>query len=714
MVKKRIISIILCLGLLLSSCFTAVYAGTLSAVTKLDGSTVTVSGGGVTNVKKIVTVKITDPDGNIININQLKANDDGSFSYSAPLPEKSGTYEVSVFARGEKEIVPVSVLYITEGAKLDAAVDINEAIKNGTAETELAKYAEYFGIEEWTEAEIENAAEFLTYLMPENGYDFDSMKSCLVRSKTIFTEIKDRSEYTLTGFLQANKDILIHDNDVFVRYNSLSTANRRAVNNIILSGTYTDLESLHTAVRNAVESVFADIEAKELGIQADIDVNIIKIKGSGTETAAKIVTLKIIDPENKTININQIKAKDDGSFEYSAEISADAPSGYYTVSATSRGMTDISVVSGLSYLSGKDRNSITDKIEKSDADNISALLKENAEHMGITSLTDSEIKNAAIVLSEQKPAEGYTYEKILQTVSESKEIFDKVASSTWLTLDDIITANSDILLGNMAEYGQYSAKEKADRNKICTEILKNAPFADITAFRTVFAEKVSSFGSGTSGGSWVGGGGGATGGSKGSASSGIGAYTTPVTNAAAFDDLENHEWARESIEGLLKAGVVSPAADGKYRPADNITREEFTKLLVCAFSLVNSEAKCEFSDVSEDKWYYIYVASAFENKITEGRGDGSFGIGDRIKRQDMAVLVYRTVKALGSELEKTAEEFEFADDESIAEYAKEATYAMQTAGIINGDDTGNFRPDGNATRAEAAKVIYMLMKSIGQ
>ena len=58
-------------------------------------------------------------------------------------------------------------------------------------------------------------------------------------------------------------------------------------------------------------------------------------------------------------------------------------------------------------------------------------------------------------------------------------------------------------------------------------------------------------------------------------------------------------------------------------------------------------------------------------------------------------------------------EMTFADESKIAGYAKEAVKSMQKAGVINGVVTEkgtNFNPANNATRAEAAKMIYQIVK----
>lgn len=55
------------------------------------------------------------------------------------------------------------------------------------------------------------------------------------------------------------------------------------------------------------------------------------------------------------------------------------------------------------------------------------------------------------------------------------------------------------------------------------------------------------------------------------------------------------------------------------------------------------------------------------------------------------------------------EDVSFNDENEIDEYAKEAVAALSKAKIINGDN-GNFRPKSYATRAEAAKIVYEIIK----
>ena len=53
---------------------------------------------------------------------------------------------------------------------------------------------------------------------------------------------------------------------------------------------------------------------------------------------------------------------------------------------------------------------------------------------------------------------------------------------------------------------------------------------------------------------------------------------------------------------------------------------------------------------------------------------------------------------------------DFADNASIADYAADSVYALKYAGIMKGDENANFNPTNPANRAEAAMVIYAVIK----
>lgn len=176
-----------------------------------------------------------------------------------------------------------------------------------------------------------------------------------------------------------------------------------------------------------------------------------------------------------------------------------------------------------------------------------------------------------------------------------------------------------------------------------------------------------------------------------------------------FNDLASVPWAEKAIVTLRVKGVVSGKTETEFCPGDNITREEFVTLIVNAFAKDAEVIEPVFEDVASDAWYYEFIQKAKASGLVSGVSENQFGVGANITRQDMAVIIYNAAKLKNVVGNNEPENFPFADDAEISDYAKEAVYTLKTMGIVNGIDSDNFAPKATATRAEAAMMIYNLL-----
>lgn len=181
-------------------------------------------------------------------------------------------------------------------------------------------------------------------------------------------------------------------------------------------------------------------------------------------------------------------------------------------------------------------------------------------------------------------------------------------------------------------------------------------------------------------------------------------------NPVRFADIDENFWAGEAINYLAQKEIISGTGNGSFEPYRNVTREEFTKMLILANDLMVDYAVPTFDDAARHDWFYPYVASAQNTGIVTGYSADCFGVGDNITRQDMAVLIYRAFLHKGTELKSVRDSITFFDDAEIDDYAKDAVYSLYKAGIINGFDNGSFGPGKYATRAEAAKMLFESIK----
>lgn len=181
----------------------------------------------------------------------------------------------------------------------------------------------------------------------------------------------------------------------------------------------------------------------------------------------------------------------------------------------------------------------------------------------------------------------------------------------------------------------------------------------------------------------------------------------------SFKDLADHEWASEAIRYLAGKGVVNGKGNGEFAPADNITREEFAKILVLAYGLYDENTECDFSDTDKDRWSYKYIASLYKYGTVQGYPDGSFGVNNLISREEMAVMLYRILLNKSEIDHDIVTDKGFNDMESISEYALNSVLMLSANGVISGDETGNFNPKKGATRAEVCQMIYNSVASEG-
>lgn len=189
-----------------------------------------------------------------------------------------------------------------------------------------------------------------------------------------------------------------------------------------------------------------------------------------------------------------------------------------------------------------------------------------------------------------------------------------------------------------------------------------------------------------------------------------------------FTDVLTDNWqfthAKYAVEHNLMAGTGTDAYGRvTFLPDNAITREEFVQVLYNAENKPAVESEKVFPDVADDGWYKNAVLWAFENNIASGLGDGSFGIGRKITRQDLALMLYKYAALKGYSVNATTDIIlQYGDGSIVSDYAKTAMDWAVTNGILSGKGTAGkplstFRldPAGTASRAECAAMLRNFM-----
>ncbi|UYO05438.1 S-layer homology domain-containing protein [Paenibacillus sp. PSB04] len=174
------------------------------------------------------------------------------------------------------------------------------------------------------------------------------------------------------------------------------------------------------------------------------------------------------------------------------------------------------------------------------------------------------------------------------------------------------------------------------------------------------------------------------------------------TATTPFSDIAG-SYAKDAINELVEKGIVNGKGDGKFDPTGKIERQDFAIILAKASGLDVSSTPTSptFSDVPSDSYAYASVEAAVKAGLIKGQGNGTFGTGSNLSRQDMAVLF---VRALGVDAQGKGSILKFSDASSISDYAKDAVAVAVGFGLFNGGTDGKFDPKGGAAREEVALV----------
>lgn len=158
-------------------------------------------------------------------------------------------------------------------------------------------------------------------------------------------------------------------------------------------------------------------------------------------------------------------------------------------------------------------------------------------------------------------------------------------------------------------------------------------------------------------------------------------YVGQTENAINFTDLENAAWAKPYIYLLTANDIIKGRGNGIYGPLDNVTYEEWVALLTRTFEGVT------------------------EGQLIAGIPTALSG---SLNRENAAVMLANAMEAYGVWIENE-HEITFSLD-GISPYALSGVEYLGKAGLVSGDNNGNFNPKNSINRAECAKLVFMAMQ----
>lgn len=119
-----------------------------------------------------------------------------------------------------------------------------------------------------------------------------------------------------------------------------------------------------------------------------------------------------------------------------------------------------------------------------------------------------------------------------------------------------------------------------------------------------------------------------------------------------------------------------------------------------------------FTDVPSTAQFASGIDWLYTVGITEGNQDGSFGYGNTLTRQDMAIFLFRLAKLEGDEsatsFAPTDKDYEKFSDVKKGSFGATEILWMASKGITKGNTDGTFRGTDKLSRQDAAIFLYRL------
>jgi len=186
-----------------------------------------------------------------------------------------------------------------------------------------------------------------------------------------------------------------------------------------------------------------------------------------------------------------------------------------------------------------------------------------------------------------------------------------------------------------------------------------------------------------------------------------------------FIDVPENIWYYNYLNILYQAGFVigdiNPETNlpaGTFRPSDNITRAEFTKLLVLmsnhypTSTLLTSDQQAVFNSVPENHWARPFIRAALSTEIAMGYNDNSFGEDLPVKRSETAKMIVNAFRLEMLETENSPLSFVDVDH---SDWFRPYVDICSKLGVNIGYSDKTFKPGDPITRAESVKLLYLAL-----
>ncbi len=190
---------------------------------------------------------------------------------------------------------------------------------------------------------------------------------------------------------------------------------------------------------------------------------------------------------------------------------------------------------------------------------------------------------------------------------------------------------------------------------------------------------------------------------------------TPNTGTGnPFTDVKETDWFYKDMMFAYENGLMAGKSAATFAPSSNATRAQLAVIFYRTEGSPKVEGKNSFTDVvygPGTAWYYDAVTWAEQSGVVGGYGDGRFGPGNPITREQLAAFFYRYAQYKGYDMTATGSLDRFTDKDKVSQWSKQPLIWAVSSGIVNGTGDNLLSPKGTATRAHIAAMLHRFISN---
>ena len=118
---------------------------------------------------------------------------------------------------------------------------------------------------------------------------------------------------------------------------------------------------------------------------------------------------------------------------------------------------------------------------------------------------------------------------------------------------------------------------------------------------------------------------------------------SPTSSKNPFTDVKPTDFFYEAVLWAVEQGITNGTSANEFSPYKECNRAQVVTFLWRSQGSPASNAEVAFTDVVPGQFYAAAVAWAVEKGITNGMGDGTFGINSICNRAQVVTFLYRTL-----------------------------------------------------------------------